>query len=90
MQLFLALLLCVLVTASAFQRSFTRIHTSMMKMQAKEKLHETQIDGPAPYGQQFDQADVGTPSYATDFGAGDVSLELSVSISLCIKIYISS
>ena len=39
---------------------------------ADEKPHETYIEGPAPYGKQFFQADIGVPSKDTNFGGGMV------------------
>ena len=46
--------------------------TSLKMAEQPKKSHETQIIGDAPYGTQFFQADIGTPSKDTDFGAGDV------------------
>lgn len=43
-----------------------------LKAAAEEKPHETYIKGPAPYGKQFFQADIGVPSKDTDFGGGIV------------------
>ena len=53
-------------TLSARRSSRTRL------LAEDEKPHETYIDGPAPYGQQFFQADIGVPSKDTDFGGGIV------------------
>jgi hypothetical protein len=47
--------------------------TSCLSDSAKPgKVHETQLEGDAPYGQQFFAADVGVPALIEEFGGGDV------------------
>lgn len=67
-------LLAVISVALAFTPFGARFvsRTSLRMAEEPKKAHETQIIGDAPYGTPFFQADIGTPSKDTDFGAGDV------------------
>ena len=74
--MFRALLVIVMVafvagfTLNARRASRTRLFAE--EGSTEDKPHETYIKGPAPYGKQFFQADIGVPSKDTDFGGGIV------------------
>ena len=68
------LVLAVIALASSFTLNARRSSRTRLRAEgsAEEKPHETYIEGPAPYGKQFFQADIGKPSKDTDFGGGIV------------------
>lgn len=68
----LILVICVVALASSFRLNARRASRTRMSAATEDKPHDTYIDGPAPYGKQFFQADVGVPSKDTDFGGGIV------------------
>lgn len=75
--LLLLLLLLVVGTADAFQRSTARIRPLRHKLSKYLAINGDDSDGPrvlrsAPFGRSFLAAEVGVPSANEDFGGGDV------------------
>jgi hypothetical protein len=62
----------MMAVATAFRSQVNKARSLKLRSAAEEKPHDTYIEGPAPYGKQFFQADVGVPSKDTDFGGGIV------------------
>ena len=58
--------------ATAFRPHVNKARNLKLMAEAEETPHDTYIKGPAPYGKQFFQADIGVPSKDTDFGGGIV------------------
>ena len=68
----LIVLVFMMAVATAFRPMHKNARSLKLQAAAAEKPHETYIEGPAPYGKQFFQADIGVPSKDTDFEGGIV------------------
>ena len=67
--------------ATAFRPHVNKARNLKLMAEGEETPHDTYIKGPAPYGKQFFQADIGVPSKDTDF------LEVALSVATNMRMH---